>query len=84
MSERPEATVVASQLVRVYRGLTEEVQAVRGVDLELEPVDFLVGGDDLPRFFGVHVGQGLDRVVDLPFDFAAHQNDLATEVLELL
>src|SRR4029079_6952016 len=36
MTERTEATVVAHQVVRVYRGLTEEVQAVRGVDLVLE------------------------------------------------
>jgi ABC-type lipoprotein export system ATPase subunit len=29
--------VVATQVVKVYRGLTEEVQAIRGVDLVLEP-----------------------------------------------
>jgi putative ABC transport system ATP-binding protein len=31
------ATLAASQLMKVYRGAAEEVQAVRGVDLALEP-----------------------------------------------
>jgi putative ABC transport system ATP-binding protein len=38
VSTRPaHAKVVATQLVKVYRGVTEEVQAIRGVDLVLEP-----------------------------------------------
>ena len=32
-----DTTVVATQVVKVYRGATEEVQAVHGVDVVLEP-----------------------------------------------
>lgn len=37
MSERGAPTLVCVQLVKVYRGETEEVQALRGVDLSLVP-----------------------------------------------
>jgi ABC-type lipoprotein export system ATPase subunit len=63
MSERPEATVVASQLVRVYRGLTEEVQAVRGVDLVLEPgsLTAVLGPSGSGKSTLIRLLAGLDR-----------------------
>jgi putative ABC transport system ATP-binding protein len=68
MSERSvttqgEATVVASQLVRVYRGLTEEVQAVRGVDLVLEPgsLTAVLGPSGSGKSTLIRLLAGLDR-----------------------
>jgi putative ABC transport system ATP-binding protein len=68
MSERPVstqagATVVASQLVRVYRGLTEEVQAVRGVDLVLErgSLTAVLGPSGSGKSTLIRLLAGLDR-----------------------
>lgn len=63
MSERVGATVVASQLVRVYRGLTEEVQAVRGVDLVLEPgsLTAVLGPSGSGKSTLIRLLAGLDR-----------------------
>jgi putative ABC transport system ATP-binding protein len=63
MSERRKATVVASQLVRVYRGLTEEVQAVRGVDLVLEPgsLTAVLGPSGSGKSTLIRLLAGLDR-----------------------
>jgi putative ABC transport system ATP-binding protein len=59
MSDR----VVASQLVRVYRGLTEEVQAVRGVDLVLEPgsLTAVLGPSGSGKSTLIRLLAGLDR-----------------------
>jgi putative ABC transport system ATP-binding protein len=63
MSERAPATVVASQVVRVYRGLTEEVQAVRGVDLVLEPgsLTAVLGPSGSGKSTLIRLLAGLDR-----------------------
>jgi ABC-type lipoprotein export system ATPase subunit len=63
MSERRPATVVATQLVRVYRGLTEEVQAVRGVDLVLEPgsLTAVLGPSGSGKSTLIRLLAGLDR-----------------------
>ena len=63
MSERPGSAVVASQLVRVYRGLTEEVQAVRGVDLVLEPgsLTAVLGPSGSGKSTLIRLLAGLDR-----------------------
>src|SRR4051812_50227623 len=63
MSEGPGSTVVASQLVRVYRGLTEEVQAVRGVDLVLEPgsLTAVLGPSGSGKSTLIRLLAGLDR-----------------------
>src|SRR5262249_16747156 len=53
-------------------------------DRHLHPVDVLVGGDDAPRLLRVHVGQSLDRAVDLTLDLSAHQDQLAAKIFELL
>jgi putative ABC transport system ATP-binding protein len=63
MSERARATVVATQVVRVYRGLTEEVQAVRGVDLVLEPgsLTAVLGPSGSGKSTLIRLLAGLDR-----------------------
>ncbi len=63
MSERRGSAVVASQLVRVYRGLTEEVQAVRGVDLVLEPgsLTAVLGPSGSGKSTLIRLLAGLDR-----------------------
>jgi len=67
MSERSAvsgaATVIANQLVRVYRGLTEEVQAVRGVDLVLEPgsLTAVLGPSGSGKSTLIRLLAGLDR-----------------------
>jgi putative ABC transport system ATP-binding protein len=63
MSERTQATVVAHQVVRVYRGLTEEVQAVRGVDLVLEPgsLTAVLGPSGSGKSTLIRLLAGLDR-----------------------
>jgi ABC-type lipoprotein export system ATPase subunit len=56
-------TVVATQLVKVYRGLTEEVQAVRGVDLVLEPgsLTAVLGPSGSGKSTLIRLLAGLDR-----------------------
>ena len=66
------------------RLLQGEQRDRRLLDRHLHPVDLVVGGDDAARLLRVHLGQGLDRAVDLPLDLSAHQDQLAAEVLELL
>ena len=63
MSERVNATVVATQVVKVYRGLTEEVQAVRGVDLVLEPgsLTAVLGPSGSGKSTLIRLLAGLDR-----------------------
>lgn len=63
MTDRTKATVTASQLVRVYRGLTEEVQAVRGVDLVLEPgsLTAVLGPSGSGKSTLIRLLAGLDR-----------------------
>src|SRR6187431_1198501 len=63
MSDRTEATVVATQVVKVYRGLTEEVQAVRGVDLVLEPgsLTAVLGPSGSGKSTLIRLLAGLDR-----------------------
>src|SRR4051794_27454371 len=55
--------VLATQLVRVYRGLTEEVQAVRGVDLALEPgsLTAVLGPSGSGKSTLIRLLAGLDR-----------------------
>jgi putative ABC transport system ATP-binding protein len=57
------ATVVATQLVKVYRGVTEEVQAVRGVDLALEPgsLTAVLGPSGSGKSTLIRLLAGLDR-----------------------
>ena len=59
MSER----VRASQLVKVYRGATEEVQAVRGVDVVLEPgsLTAVLGPSGSGKSTLIRLLAGLDR-----------------------
>ena len=56
-------TVVATQVVKVYRGLTEEVQAVRGVDLVLEPgsLTAVLGPSGSGKSTLIRLLAGLDR-----------------------
>ena len=63
MSEPMKGTVVATQLVKVYRGLTEEVQAVRGVDLVLEPgsLTAVLGPSGSGKSTLIRLLAGLDR-----------------------
>ncbi len=63
MSEPMNGTVVAIQLVKVYRGLTEEVQAVRGVDLVLEPgsLTAVLGPSGSGKSTLIRLLAGLDR-----------------------
>ena len=63
MSERGGSRVVAHQLVRVYRGATEEVQAVRGVDLVLEPgsLTAVLGPSGSGKSTLIRLLAGLDR-----------------------
>jgi ABC-type lipoprotein export system ATPase subunit len=63
MSERTGAALVARQLVKVYRGLTEEVQAVRGVDLVLEPgsLTAVLGPSGSGKSTLIRLLAGLDR-----------------------
>jgi putative ABC transport system ATP-binding protein len=63
VKEHREAIVVANQLVRVYRGLTEEVQAVRGVDLVLEPgsLTAVLGPSGSGKSTLIRLLAGLDR-----------------------
>jgi ABC-type lipoprotein export system ATPase subunit len=63
MSERIRPTVVATQVVKVYRGLTEEVQAVRGVDLVLEPgsLTAVLGPSGSGKSTLIRLLAGLDR-----------------------
>ena len=70
--------------VHRHRLLQGEERDRRLLDLDLHAVDLLVVGDDRPGLLGVHLGQGLDRAVDLALDLAAHQDQLAAQVLELL
>jgi putative ABC transport system ATP-binding protein len=53
----------ASQLVKVYRGATEEVQAVRGVDLVLEPgsLTAVLGPSGSGKSTLIRLLSGLDR-----------------------
>jgi ABC-type lipoprotein export system ATPase subunit len=55
--------VVATQVVKVYRGLTEEVQAVRGVDLVLEPgsLTAVLGPSGSGKSTLIRLIAGLDR-----------------------
>ncbi|WP_084152228.1 ABC transporter ATP-binding protein [Nocardioides halotolerans] len=67
MSERvsghPRPRVVATQVVKVYRGLTEEVQAVRGVDVVLEPgsLTAVLGPSGSGKSTLIRLIAGLDR-----------------------
>ena len=63
MSEPTKGAVVATQLVKVYRGLTEEVQAVRGVDLVLEPgsLTAVLGPSGSGKSTLIRLLAGLDR-----------------------
>ena len=63
MSERMRQRVVATQVVKVYRGLTEEVQAVRGVDLVLEPgsLTAVLGPSGSGKSTLIRLIAGLDR-----------------------
>ncbi|HEX5088088.1 MAG TPA: ATP-binding cassette domain-containing protein [Nocardioides sp.] len=63
MTGHTDAVVTASQLVRVYRGLTEEVQAVRGVDLVLEPgsLTAVLGPSGSGKSTLIRLLAGLDR-----------------------
>jgi putative ABC transport system ATP-binding protein len=63
MSERVSSTIVATQVVKVYRGLTEEVQAVRGVDLVLEPgsLTAVLGPSGSGKSTLIRLLAGLDR-----------------------
>src|SRR3954470_17496777 len=63
MSEQGPAGMVATQVVRVYRGLTEEVQAVRGVDLALEPgsLTAVLGPSGSGKSTLIRLLAGLDR-----------------------
>jgi putative ABC transport system ATP-binding protein len=63
MSERTKSTVVATQVVKVYRGLTEEVQAIRGVDLVLEPgsLTAVLGPSGSGKSTLIRLLAGLDR-----------------------
>ena len=55
--------VVATQLVKVYRGATEEVQAIRGVDLVLEPgsLTAVLGPSGSGKSTLIRLLAGLDR-----------------------
>jgi ABC-type lipoprotein export system ATPase subunit len=57
------SAVVATQVVKVYRGLTEEVQAVRGVDLVLEPgsLTAVLGPSGSGKSTLIRLLAGLDR-----------------------
>jgi putative ABC transport system ATP-binding protein len=57
------AVIVAAQVVKVYRGLTEEVQAVRGVDLVLEPgsLTAVLGPSGSGKSTLIRLLAGLDR-----------------------
>ena len=59
----PSTTVVATQLVKVYRGVTEEVQAIRGVDLVLEPgsLTAVLGPSGSGKSTLIRLLAGLDR-----------------------
>ena len=63
MSEHVLPTIVATQVVKVYRGLTEEVQAVRGVDLVLEPgsLTAVLGPSGSGKSTLIRLLAGLDR-----------------------
>ena len=63
MSEVMRQRVVATQVVKVYRGLTEEVQAVRGVDLVLEPgsLTAVLGPSGSGKSTLIRLLAGLDR-----------------------
>ena len=63
MSEPMRKRVVATQVVKVYRGLTEEVQAVRGVDLVLEPgsLTAVLGPSGSGKSTLIRLIAGLDR-----------------------
>ncbi len=63
MSEGMRKRVVATQVVKVYRGLTEEVQAVRGVDLVLEPgsLTAVLGPSGSGKSTLIRLIAGLDR-----------------------
>jgi putative ABC transport system ATP-binding protein len=63
MSEVMRKRVVATQVVKVYRGLTEEVQAVRGVDLVLEPgsLTAVLGPSGSGKSTLIRLIAGLDR-----------------------
>ncbi len=63
MSEVVRKRIVATQVVKVYRGLTEEVQAVRGVDLVLEPgsLTAVLGPSGSGKSTLIRLIAGLDR-----------------------
>ena len=63
MSEVMRKRVVATQVVKVYRGLTEEVQAVRGVELVLEPgsLTAVLGPSGSGKSTLIRLLAGLDR-----------------------
>jgi ABC-type lipoprotein export system ATPase subunit len=63
MSDRVGSAIVAAQVVKVYRGLTEEVQAVRGVDLVLEPgsLTAILGPSGSGKSTLIRLLAGLDR-----------------------
>ena len=58
-----DTTVVATQVVKVYRGATEEVQAVRGVDVVLEPgsLTAVLGPSGSGKSTLIRLLAGLDR-----------------------
>ena len=64
MSEPLGRPVLATQVVKVYRGLTEEVQAVRGVDLALAPgsLTAVLGPSGSGKSTLIRLLAGLDRV----------------------
>jgi putative ABC transport system ATP-binding protein len=63
MSESTSGAVVATQVVKVYRGVTEEVKAVRGVDLVLEPgsLTAVLGPSGSGKSTLIRLLAGLDR-----------------------
>jgi ABC-type lipoprotein export system ATPase subunit len=63
MSEPVKKRIVATQVVKVYRGLTEEVQAVRGVDVVLEPgsLTAVLGPSGSGKSTLIRLIAGLDR-----------------------
>jgi putative ABC transport system ATP-binding protein len=62
-SPQKSGTVEATQVVKVYRGATEEVQAVRGVDVVLEPgsLTAVLGPSGSGKSTLIRLLAGLDR-----------------------